>query len=111
MIRRAAPNHDGTATMLHCLLHTAILDAFSVVNPAPRTSIGTKSVNFGLIGPDDTFPVRLGPVLVITGKLKPCLHVLGRESRFALLLNTAHPGLLERSRHRHSTDFFANILP
>jgi len=84
----AAPDHDGSASMLDCLLDMAWLLALTVANPAPRTPIRAEAIDLRLIRPYHMLPVVDGPVPVAFSKLETGLDVFGRESRLRFLLHS-----------------------
>ena len=83
----AAPNHQRSPTVLYRLLDMVRLKLLTFGDPGPGASIGTETIDLGLIGPNDTLPVIHRPIFVEIGKLKSGLDVFGREHWLRFLLN------------------------
>ena len=66
----ATLNHDGATAVLHCLLDMSTLYCFAIPRPVPGTPIGTEMIDFGLIGPNHTFPIIDSPVFVSQSELQ-----------------------------------------
>src|SRR5215470_8051197 len=86
----AAPNHNTSSPMLHCLLNMLLGMRSSLLFPHPGPSIRLDTINLDLIREYNTFPVLIGPMLVLLCKLLTLLEMANFKKRLRGLYNGTH---------------------
>ena len=109
MRRNTAPDHNGSSTMLDCLLEVVWVWAVSIATPAPWASIQPKTINFHLVWPYYTLPVINSLILMTFGELEMSLDIFWWKHWLRLFLHSSKTSLMQGITHCIITGFYMKL--